>query len=311
MALTLSEIGKVAINQCTPIKPQIMSKKSIINVIASQKVNMGGHIIEQPLPNRLLEQLDPFLLIHHAEFTLGGDQHQRDVGIGGHPHRGFSPVTFVFKGDVRHQDSFGNDAVIAAGGTQWMHAGKGIVHSERPSKTLAQQGGEQEIIQFWVNTPAKHKMEVPYYLPLTEEETPVLAGEGVQLKVVAGEYAGLQGPAKTFSPLLLLRGEIAADATTQLRIPRHFNTLLYLLDGQLEVNGRSAVRKDLIWLDTDGEEVHISATQQTRFIVLAGEPIGEKVVSYGPFVMNSQTEIMEAIRDSQMGKMGVLIESFD
>lgn len=288
-----------------------MNRKSIVQIIPSQKVNMGGHILEQPLPNGPLSQLDPFLLVHHAEWTLKGNQRQKDVGIGGHPHRGFSPVTFVFKGDVRHQDSFGNDAVVSAGGTQWMHAGKGIIHSERPSKTLAEQGGEQEIIQFWVNTPAEHKMDVPYYLPLTAEETPALEGDGFHIKVVAGEYEGLQGPAETFSPLLLLRGEITPQASTQIKVPSHFNTLLYLLDGKLKVNGQVAGAKDLVWFDNDGDQVEIEAEEATRFIILSGEPIGEKVTSYGPFVMNTQTEIMEALRDAQMGKMGVLIESFD
>ena len=288
-----------------------MRKKTIAQIIPSEKINMGGHLLEQPLPNAFLQQLDPFLLIHHAEWTFKGNQRQQEVGIGGHPHRGFSPVTFVFKGEVRHQDSFGHDAVVGAGGTQWMHAGKGIVHSERPSKELAENGGEQEIIQFWVNTPAKYKMERPYYLPLSKEETPSIKGQGYQLQVVAGTYQGHTGPAKTFSPMVLLRGKIEGGHDLEINLPVAYNSLLYLLDGQLEVNGRSAKRKDLIWFANDGEVVRLKAAEDTRFIVLSGEPIGEKVKSYGPFVMNTQTEIMEAIRDSQMGKMGVLIESFD
>ncbi|NRB51433.1 MAG: pirin family protein [Saprospiraceae bacterium] len=288
-----------------------MSKKTVAQIIPSQKINMGGHLLEQPLPNAFMQQLDPFLLIHHAEWTFAGNQRQQEVGIGGHPHRGFSPVTFVFKGEVRHQDSFGHDAVVGAGGTQWMHAGKGIVHSERPSKELAEKGGEQEIIQFWVNTPAKYKMERPYYLPLSVEDTPKIEGKGYELQIVAGDYDGNVGPAKTFSPMTLLRGQINAHQTLEINLPANYNTLLYLLDGQLEVNGRSAERKDLVWFANDGESLNLKASVDTRFIVLSGEPIGEKVSSYGPFVMNTQTEIMEALRDSQMGKMGVLIESFD
>lgn len=288
-----------------------MKTRSVKQIIASQKINMGGHILEQPLPNQYMDQLDPFLLVHHAEFVYEGNQRSRDVGIGGHPHRGFSPVTFVFEGDVRHQDSFGNDTVVAAGGTQWMHAGKGIVHSERPSKELAQKGGLQEIIQFWVNTPAKHKMDTPYYLPLAEEETPTIQGEDYKIQVVAGEYQAIKGPAKTFSPMLLLRGEIRANGAVDLEIPTHYNTLMYLLDGHLEVNGQTAKLKDMICFENDGEAVNISAKENTRFILLSGEPIGEKVSSYGPFVMNTQTEIMQAMRDAQMGKMGVLIESLD
>ncbi len=284
--------------------------RTIKKIIPSQKVNMGGHILEQPLPNNQMEQLDPFLLIHHAEWSLKGNQRQQDVGIGGHPHRGFSPVTFVFQGDIRHQDSFGNDAIVSAGGTQWMHAGKGIVHSERPSAELAQKGGMQEIIQFWVNTPAKYKMEAPYYLPISEEETPKLNGDGFSIQIVAGEYGKLKGPAKTFSPLLLMRGEIEEGGEVELNIPEGFNTLMYLLDGSLAFEEKSVSAKDFIWFNKDGNKLRFSANEKTRFIILSGEPIGEKVTSYGPFVMNTQTEIMQAMRDSQMGKMGVLIEEF-
>ena len=285
--------------------------KSVRRIIAAQKVNMGGHILDQPLPNQLMEQFDPFLLIHHAEWKLRGNQRQQEVGIGAHPHRGFSPVTFVFQGDVRHQDSFGNDAVVKAGGTQWMHAGKGITHSERPSAELAEKGGTQEIIQFWVNTPAEHKMEIPSYLPLSKEKTPKVTGENYEMQIVAGEYQGVKGPAKTYSPMLLIRGTVTKGGTLELEVPAQYNTLMYLLDGHLKVNDQMAKRKDMICFENDGESIRIQANEDTRFILLSGEPIGEEVSSYGPFVMNTQTEIMEAIRDAQMGKMGVLIENFD
>lgn len=285
-------------------------KRSIKQIIPSQKVNMGGHILEQPLPNQFMEQLDPFLLVHHAEFIFKGNQRPQEVGIGGHPHRGFSPVTFVFKGDVRHQDSFGNDAIVSEGGTQWMHAGRGITHSERPSNEMAEKGGMQEIIQFWVNTPAKYKMEQPYYLPLSKEETPIIKSEGCEVKIVAGEYEGIKGPAKTFSPMTLLRGNIDSGNTVTLNLPTNYNTLMYLLDGNLTVNEKTVQTKDLVWFKNDGEAIEITANADTRFIILSGEPIGEEVTSYGPFVMNTQTEILEALRDSQMGKMGILIENF-
>ena len=288
-----------------------MKKKSIRQIIPSQKVDMGGHIIEQPLPNKQMQQLDPFLLVHHAEWKLKGNQKQQEVGIGGHPHRGFSPVTFVFQGDVRHQDSFGNDAVVKAGGTQWMHAGKGIVHSERPSKELAMKGGMQEIIQFWVNTPANFKMDMPSYHPIDEASTPFIEGNQSKIQIVAGEFQGLTGPAKTFTPMTLLRGEIQSSGSSFVHLPSSFNTLIYLLDGELTINDTSAKAKDLVWLDNDGEEIELNAQKNTRFIILSGEPINEEVVNYGPFVMNTQTEIMQALSDSQKGKMGVLIENFD
>ena len=272
---------------------------------------MGGHILDQALPNPIMEQLDPFLLIHHAEWQYKGNQRQKEVGIGPHPHRGFSPVTFVFQGDLRHQDSFGNDKIVNAGGTQWMHAGKGITHSERPSSELAKNGGTQEIIQFWVNTPAKHKMELPYYLPINEEDTPKLMSEAYQIQIIAGSYEGKTGPAKTFSPMTLLRGTIKKNGTITLDLPKEYNTLLYLLDGELIVNNKNVKRKDMISFALDGTQIDIEAQEDTRFILLSGEPINEEVTSYGPFVMNNQTEILQAMRDAQIGKMGILIENFE
>ena len=288
-----------------------MNLRSVNKIIPSQKINMGGHILEQPLPNVAMDQLDPFLLIHHAEWELPGDQKQQDVGIGGHPHRGFSPVTFIFEGDIRHQDSFGNDKVVHKGGTQWMHAGKGIVHSERPSKKLAMKGGLQEIIQFWVNSPAENKMEPPSYLPIEESETPYLEGDKFRIHLVAGRYKDIEGPAPTFSPMLLMRGSLDSKGATEIETNPNFNTLIYLLDGAMNINGNEVKAKDLIWFKNDGSIIELKAQIDTRFILLSGQPIEEEVTSYGPFVMNTQTEILEALRDAQIGKMGVLIEKFD
>jgi len=272
---------------------------------------MGGHILDQPLPNAHMEQLDPFLLIHHAVWHYPGAQRSRDLGIGGHPHRGFSPVTFVLQGDVRHQDSLGHDQVVEAGGTQWMNAGRGVTHSERPSARLAKDGGTQEIIQFWVNTPAKHKMDAAYYHAISKEETPVIEGHNHSIHIVAGTYKGQTGPAKTLSPMTLLRVHAEPDAEIRLTIPHDYNTLLYALDGELSINNQTASAKDLIWFNNNSDSVQVTAKRQTRFTLLAGEPIGEEIISYGPFVMNTQTQILEAIRDAQMGKMGILIENFD
>lgn len=287
-----------------------MKHRTIKQVILAQRVNMGGHLLDQPLPSSTIKQIDPFLLIHHWDHPVKGNSKQQDVGVGPHPHRGFSPVTFVFKGSVQHQDSLGNNAVVDAGGTQWMHAGKGITHSERPSKALAENGGEHEIIQFWVNTPAKYKMETPYYLPLSIEETPKIEKEKATIMVVSGEFENVKGPAKTYSPQTLLRVNAISGANLSLPIPQTFNTLIYVLNGELEVDGKTAKDKTMIWFNNDEGNIDIKVTKESRFIVLSGAPIDEKVTSYGPFVMNTQTEIMEALRDAQTGKMGVLIEEF-
>jgi redox-sensitive bicupin YhaK (pirin superfamily) len=285
--------------------------KTIRQIIPAQKVNMGGHILDQPLPVQGLEAIDPFLLIHHWKSELPGGQKQQDAGVGPHPHRGFSPVTFIYKGGIEHRDSRGHQAVVLEGGTQWMFAGRGITHSERFPKELVEQGGELEFIQFWVNVPGKNKMEQPFYKPLSKEETPLVKKENSLIYVVSGELDGVKGAVETYTPQLLLRGTIAEGDTIKIDVPTSYNSLLYLLDGELNINEQTAKMKDMIVFDSNHETIQITGISDTRFMLLAGEPIGEKIESYGPFVMNSQSEIMEALRDSKMGKMGVLIEEFD
>jgi len=288
-----------------------MSNRTIKKIITSQKVNMGGIHLQQPLPDRAVNQIDPFILIHHGSLPVKQGKPQSESGVGPHPHRGFSPVTFVFKGGVQHQDSLGNNEVVTAGGTQWIHSGKGIIHSERPSKEMVEQGGENEIIQFWVNTPSKHKMETPYYLPLSADKTPSIKKNDAIIHVVAGEFENVKGPAKTYSPQTLLRLETKSGADLLLEIPKSYNAVIYLLDGEVESNGQTAREKDMLWFNNDGEKIVIKVTKDSRFILLSGEPIGEPVATYGPFVMNTENEIRQAMADYQEGKMGRLTEAFD
>lgn len=272
---------------------------------------MGGHIMDQPLPAVGVDNIDPFLLIHHWDEPVAGGMRQQEVGVGPHPHRGFSPVTFVYKGDLEHRDSLGNRATVGPGGTQWMHAGKGITHSERPSADLAVSGGDNEFIQFWVNTPAKHKMEAPYYLPLTAEETPTLNQGNAIIQVVAGSHGGVQGPARTYSEQILLRVSTSGPEQVTCQIPASYNTIVYVLNGNITIGNQALRSKQMAWMDNEGDQLMITAEGACRYIILAGQPIGEKISSYGPFVMNTQTEILQALKDAQMGKMGVLIEEFD
>jgi len=288
-----------------------MANRTIKKIIKAQKVNMGGHLLDQPLPAQGIDYIDPFLLIHHWDEPTPSGLRQQEVGVPPHPHRGFSPVTFIYKGDLQHRDSLGNNAIVGKGGTQWMHAGKGITHSERPSKLLAEQGGETEFIQFWVNTPSKYKMEAPYYLPLSAEETPTIQKDKTEIKVVAGNFETVTGPAKTYSPQLLLRVQAEAAASTALAIPSTYYTSLYILSGELSISGQTIDDREMVWLNNDGEDLTFTANTDSNFIILSGEPLNEPVRSYGPFVMNTQTEIMQAISDAQQGKMGVLIEEFD
>ena len=284
--------------------------KKIKTIIPAQKVNMGGHLLDQPLPVDGLDYVDPFLLIHHWKNELPGGQRQQDAGVGPHPHRGFSPVTFVFKGEVNHQDSLGNNALVGEGGTQWMFAGRGITHSERFPKSLVENGGELEFIQFWVNAPSADKMKPAFYKPISKEDTPLIEGDKSKIWVVTGELNGTKGAAPTYTPQTLLRGVVEEGCKIEFPIPATYNTILYLLDGEGIANGEEVIGKDMVVFEQEEGNISFEANQDTRFMLLSGEPIGEKVNSYGPFVMNSQTEIMEALRDAQTGKMGVLIEEF-
>jgi len=275
-------------------------------------MNMGGFKVRQPLPHPRINNIDPFLLLHHAGPTaIPAGSHVREHGVPPHPHRGFEPVTFVYKGGVHHRDSRGNDSVILDGGVQWMTAGMGITHSERPPKELAEKGGDQEIIQLWINLPAEHKMVQPRYIGLSREDIPVIdSGSGAIVQVVAGEVNGARGPVPTFSPLVALNGAFGEGSSVTLDLPEGQSGLVYVLDGALSVNGQRVDGRQMAELGTSGS-LQIEAIEPARALILTGEPIGEPVVKSGPFVMNTQTQVMEAMRDAQMGKMGILIEEFD
>lgn len=287
--------------------------RKIKRVSHALRVRMDDNFIDQPLPNGEMDQLDPFLLIHHWNKRYEGGQRQRELGVGPHPHRGFYPVTFVYKGGVHHRDSRGNDSVVNEGGTQWMNSGMGIVHSERPRKDIAEDGGDFELIQFWVNNPSAYKMSQPEYIPLRAEDTPVFTSDGgkVKVQVISGEFEGVRGAIHGNSPLLILRINLQEGGKTHIDVPSDYNALIYQLDGNLKINEQSTRRKSMIVFEQGEGDISIEATEASRAILLAGLPIGEPVETYGSFVMNDQTQILEALRDYQMGKMGVLIEDFD
>ena len=284
--------------------------RSIKKIIPSQKVNMGGIVLDQPLPFRGQEQIDPFLLVHHWENKHEGGEKQLQVGVGPHPHRGFSPVTFIFKGGIYHQDSAGHQKLVEAGGTQWMNSGKGVIHSERPSKKLAEEGGEFEIIQFWINTPASHKMDEYSYQPLSKADTPTIKSKDklITTSVVAGTLEGHKGKIKTFTDVLILRFEIKAGGKTSFDVPKEYNAFFYQLNGKMKVNGESTKKKDLIWFNNDHTKIEIEGVEDTTMILLSGKPLNESLATYGPFVMNTEAEIRQAIFDYQNGAMGTLHE---
>lgn len=288
--------------------------RTIRQIFPAERVRMGEILLDQPLPARGLDQVDPFLLVHHWADTLKGGEHPSQLGVGPHPHRGFTPATFIFRGSLHHRDSTGRSDIVVEGGVQWMNSGRGIVHSERPPKELAAEGGEFEIIQFWVNAPAAKKMEAPSYQPLPPSKTPIIPSNDGKAKIglVAGEFAGQKGLIQSHSPVLILRIDIEANGKAEIPIPENYNAFIYQLDGALQVNGDTPTKaKDLTLFNNDGTGIKIEATEDTRLILLSGAPINEPVATYGPFVMNTQDEVMQALRDYQLGKMGQLIEEFN
>ncbi|HAA12417.1 MAG TPA: pirin family protein [Cytophagales bacterium] len=290
-----------------------MALKKVARQMPVFEIDMGGIPVKQALPTQRVEQIDPFLLLHHGKFDPMQDRPARQQGVGPHPHRGFSPVTFVIQGEVHHQDSRGNSQVAKAGDVQWMHAGMGIIHSERPTEASIEAGELQEIIQLWINSPGAKKMLPPDYQHVPREEMPVFASEDGLLasRLIAGEYAGKQGPIRTQSDLLVHWGEGKAGGTIQYTIPEGFNTTLYLVKGRLRVEGTGLVEPEtLLLFDQAGDTISLEAKSDAQFLLLSGRPLEEKVVQQGPFVMNSETQIMEAMRDYQMGKMGFLVEEY-
>lgn len=288
-----------------------MKNRSVSRLLYAHVVDMGGIPVRQPLPSQQVDQVDPFLLLHHADLQAPRHIEPRHAGIGPHPHRGFSPVTFIFKGGVHHRDSRGNNSVIYEGGAQWMNAGRGIIHSERPPADIHERGGRQELIQLWINTPAAHKMDQPMYFPVAAEEVPETLSPDklITIRLFAGELMDKKGPAPSQTEVIAATMLIEPHGRVEIPLPREHNVMLYLLDGEVNIEDYGRTEGlHLVVFNTDGDGITIEGIEPTRALLLSGKPLNEEVVSYGPFMMNTQTQILEAMRDYQMGKMGVLIE---
>ncbi len=256
------------------------------------------------------DHVSPFLLLDYAgpaEFkpATKGSDHRRGVGI--HPHRGFETVTLVYQGELEHRDSTGNGGTIGAGDVQWMTAAKGILHEELHSRAFTEQGGTLQMVQLWVNLPAKDKNAEPGYQNLLNAEIPAvdLADGAGSLRVIAGTYNKIEGPARTFTPVNLWDVSLRQNMTVTLPIPDGHTAMLVVLSGAVTINDdKQATEAQLVLLDRKGTDVRIEAQNNTSFLVLSGEPIDEPVVIHGPFVMNSTEEISSALRDFQNGHFG-------
>ena len=248
----------------------------------------------------------PFLLLDYAAPTQFEPTRERR-GVGQHPHRGFETVTIVYDGEVEHRDSTGNGGIIGNGDVQWMTAAGGILHEEFHSPAYAAKGGPFEMVQLWVNLPAKDKLAPAGYQGIVDAQIPAVAlpAQAGTLRVIAGEYAGHPGPARTFSPMNVWDIRMTAGKRVELPQPEGWSTLIVVLDGTVQINGEAVLRAaQRATLSTAGSGVTIEANSDAKLLLLAGEPIDEPVVGHGPFVMNSQQEIIQAIADFNSGKFG-------
>lgn len=252
------------------------------------------------------KQLSPFLLLDYAgpsDFAPSA----KPRGVGQHPHRGFETVTIVYKGEVAHRDSTGQGGVIGPGDVQWMTAGAGIIHEEFHSKAFSQTGGSLEMVQLWVNLPAKDKMTEPSYQAILNEQIPSVAlpNEAGQLRVIAGEFEGHQGPAQTFTAMNVWDLRLNQGAQLSLSLPEGWTSAVVVLHGTVQVNGKAIARDaQMVVLDQAGQHIALEANSETSLLLLSGEPLNEPIVGYGPFVMNTTQEINQAFNDFNSGKFG-------
>jgi len=268
-----------------------------------------GFRVYHYLPGETISQrrMSPFLMLDfNAEFDFGPSSTVKGVDV--HPHKGFETVTIAYKGAVEHHDSSGSHGVINPGEVQWMTAGAGILHKEYHEKEFSKTGGPFEMVQLWVNLPKKDKSVTPHYQALTAAAMgkAQLANNGGVVNVIAGTFNDVKGPAETYSPVNLFDMRLKKDGELSANIPAEHNAALLVVNGNIEVNGQKVNEHSFVLFKNEGEEISIKATADSVVLFMSGEPINEPIASYGPFVMNTQEEIHEAIRDFQSGKFGIL-----
>ena len=252
------------------------------------------------------QEMSPFLLLDYAgprDFPAAAEPR----GVGQHPHRGFETVTIVYQGEVEHRDSHGGGGKIGPGDVQWMTAGGGLLHEEFHSREFTKNGGTFEVVQLWVNLPAKHKMVDPAYQAIVNGDIPAidLNGNAGTLRLIAGEYAGSRGPAHTYTPMNVWDLRLHAGKRIELEVPESWTTAVVVLRGTVQVSDSAIVRDaQFALLDPDGERFSLEANNDASLLVLSGEPIDEPIAGHGPFVMNTREEIHEAIRDFSSGRFG-------
>ncbi len=287
--------------------------QKLIEKIYSRPARPGmvgdGFRVFNYFPNAELTQkrVSPFLMMDfNAEYDFGPSDHIRGVDV--HPHKGFETVTIAYKGSVAHHDSTGNSGVINPGDVQWMTAGGGILHKEYHEESFSKKGGPFEMVQLWVNLPAKDKLTAPKYQPIIAAEMGkvMLPDNGGVVNIIAGDFNGNKGPATTFTAVNMFDIKLNKGGKVSANIPVTHNSVLLVVEGKVTVNGQDLDEHDFVLFKNEGEEIAISADETAVVLLLSGEPINEPIAQYGPFVMNTHQELQVAFQEFQSGKFGVL-----
>ncbi|MBP6432894.1 MAG: pirin family protein [Ferruginibacter sp.] len=255
-----------------------------------------------------MKRMDPIIMLdYNSKFHFEPSDIPKGVGV--HPHRGFETVTIAYSGKVEHHDSSGGGGVIGEGDVQWMTAASGVLHKEFHEKEWSKKGGIFQMVQLWINLPAKDKMSTPKYQSVENAQMNrfVLDDNNGEIEIIAGEYKGLKGSASTFTPLHLFNAKLKKDATANFSFPNNFNTALLVIEGSIKINNQQEAPTDnFVLMANDGEDFIIEATENAIVLVLSGEPINEPIAAHGPFVMNTKQELMQAFDDFNKGKFGYL-----
>jgi redox-sensitive bicupin YhaK (pirin superfamily) len=259
------------------------------------------------MPTASIRHIDPFLFLnHHGPQEYGPNNN--GLPFGPHPHRGFETLTYILQGDIAHRDSSTGESVIQSGGIQWMTAGSGLVHAEVSSEEFLKNGGMEEVVQLWFNLPARLKMTEPNYIGLQADQIPALPldEDRVTVHLVSGEWDETNGPVNSLTGITATWIDLKEGGSFKTNVEARRNILFYVLNGQVEVNGQTAETHQLVQFANDGEALAVKATTDAQLIFCHGEPYNEPIVAYGPFVMNNEAEIRQAMLDYQSGKMGGL-----
>ena len=283
--------------------------KSVSAVLAAPAPHMvgDGFKVSNFFPGGYKIKMSPFYMLDfNDKMELPPTNQLRGVGV--HPHRGFETVTIAYHGAIAHHDSAGNSGVIYPGDVQWMTAASGILHKEYHEKEFSKKGGPFQMVQLWVNLPAKDKMSKPKYQAIQNDTIGryILPENAGQVKVIAGQYMDIKGAATTFSPMNVYNVRLNADGEVIFNFPANFNTGILIVEWSLVINGELAAGNEFVYFKNDGEEIQVKASQDSIILVLSGEPIHEPIAQYGPFLMNNQAEIKLAISDYNEGKFGYL-----